>query len=76
MELIAGRYDLEWPEPALMADYDTRILHNEQAALHPNPPQSWNIPGRPLAGITITGWQPLQARVRFLSRCEELGIHD
>ena len=76
MELIAGRYDLEWPEPALMADYDTRILHNEQAALHPNPPQSWNIPGRPLAGITITGWLPLQARVRFLSRCEELGIHD
>ena len=74
MEIIAARYELDWPEPETLREYDTRILHNEQAALHPHPPQPWNIPGRPLSGITITGWQPLQARMRFLIRCEELGI--
>ena len=74
MEIIAARYELDWPEPETLREYDTRILHNEQAALHPHPPQPWNIPGRPLSGITITEWQPLQARMRFLIRCEELGI--
>jgi hypothetical protein len=76
MELIAARYGLEWPEPETLHEYDTRILHNEQAALHPHPPRPWNIPGQPLAGITITGWPPLMARTRFLGRCQELGIND
>lgn len=73
-ELIAARFGLEWPEPIALHTYDTRILHNEQAALHPNPPQPWNVPGSPLEGITITGWLPLQARARFLARATELGI--
>lgn len=76
MECIAARYGLEWPEPADLHEYDTRILHNEQSVLHPSPPQPWNVPGLPLAGITITGWQPLQARARFLSRCAESGVTD
>lgn len=74
MEVIAARYNLEWPEPAELHEYDTRILLNEQSVLHPNPPRPWNVPGLPLSGITITGWQPLQARARFLHRCDELGI--
>ena len=74
MEAIADRFGLTCPMPAALKEYDTRILHNEQAALHPNPPQAWNVPGSRLKGITITGWQPLQAKVRFLSRAEDLGI--
>ena len=74
MEVIASRFDLGWPEPPELHAYDQRIVANERAALHGPAPRPWADPGKPLPGITITGWHPLMARARFLARAEELGV--
>jgi hypothetical protein len=74
MEAVALRFGLPWPMPAELKPYDDRILLNEQARLMAPPPMPWNVPGEPLAGVTPVGWLPMQAKVRFLDRAEELGI--
>jgi uncharacterized protein len=74
MRCVADRFDLIYPEPPELKEYDTRILHNERAALHLAPPKPWDIPGTPLPGITIVGLGPQAARHRFLTRANELGI--
>ena len=76
MHAIAIRYNLIWPEPEALHEYDTRILLNEQKVLHPNPPKPWNTPGEPLEDVYIRGFDPMYARMFFLDRCEELGIRD
>lgn len=74
LEAIAVRFDLPWPAPLALKPYDDRILLNEQARLMAPPPMPWNVPGEPLPGISVTGWLPMQAKVRFLTRAAELGL--
>jgi len=74
MEVIAGRFGLPWPEPPELRDYDRRIIVNERAALHGLAPRPWADHGEPLVGITISGWVPLMARSRFLTRAHELEV--
>lgn len=75
MDAIAVRFDLfPWPMPPALKEYDDRILLNEQARLMGSPPMPWNVPGEPLSGISVTGWLPMQAKVRFLRRADELGV--
>lgn len=74
LESIAVRFDLPWPAPLALKPYDDRILLNEQARLMAPPPMPWNVPGEPLPGISVTGWLPMQAKVRFLTRAAELGL--
>lgn len=74
MEAVAVRFGLPWPMPAELKPYDDRILLNEQARLMAPLPMPWDVPGEPLPGVTPTGWLPMQAKVRFLARAEELGL--
>lgn len=79
MRAVAQRFDLPWPMPEELKQYDTRILQNERRALWPNtPPRPWSTDqhGPPLPGITVAGWLPYQARSRFLARADELGVRE
>jgi hypothetical protein len=75
MGAIAVRFDLfPWPMPAELKGYDERMLLNEQARLMAPPPMPWNVLGEPLSGISISGWLPMHAKLRFLARATELGL--
>ena len=66
MVCIAKRYNFAWPMPIEVKEVDNRILLNEQAALMPNSPMAWNVPGKPLDGIVVEGWDQATAKQRFL----------
>lgn len=74
---VALRFGLEWPIPAELKVWDTRILQNERAALW-SEPQAWvtDAAGPPLAGVEIRGWLPYEARTQFLRRADELGLRE
>jgi hypothetical protein len=51
--------------------YDTRILIDEKAAMMPHTPADWGLAG-PALGVQIVGWDPTEAKVRFLRAYENL----
>lgn len=72
MRCVAELFSLPWPEPAIVKELDTRILHNERAALMTPSALEWNIPGGSVPGIEIHGWQPKEAYTHFIGRYTEL----
>lgn len=69
---IAMRFSLADPCPALVKEYDTRILNNERSALMSPAPREWLPCGDPLPGVRIIGLQQARAETMFLRRFEEL----
>lgn len=51
--------------------YDTRILVDEKAAMMPHTPADWDLAG-PALGVQIVGWDPTEAKVRFLRAYDNL----
>jgi hypothetical protein len=51
--------------------YDTRILVDEKAAMMPHTPADWGLVG-PALGVQIVGWDPTEAKVRFLRAYDNL----
>jgi len=70
---IAKRFDLPYPWPHAVEEYDTRITQDEKAQLFTNQDAIWTIPLPPL-GVIIEEWHWLRAKVEFLARAAELGI--
>jgi len=72
MAVIAGKYGLEGTEiPDAVKHVDTRILLDERAALHREPPREWNIDSEPL-GVQIAGHTPEWAAHFYLERFDAL----
>lgn len=70
---IAKRFDLIYPYPKVVHEYDTRILMDEKEVLLS--PGSWDLGVAPL-GISddIIAWGPLPAERLFLARSAELDV--
>lgn len=60
-------------EPAIVKEYDTRILLDEKPVLMPHTPADWGLKGEPL-GVTIHCWEPTEAKVRFLQTWATLAL--
>lgn len=69
--VVFEKFGLSLPMPAIVKEYDTRILHDEQKVLMKSPPMPWNIPGGPL-GVEIHCWSADIAKQMFLMRFDEL----
>lgn len=72
MEAIAQRFDLPPETPAIIKEYDYRILHNEKAYLMGEGDREWGLTGEPLPDVVIKGWSHNLAYARFLSRFYQL----
>ena len=68
MACIAERFGLVGSEPVEVKEADTRILHNERAALLGKCTRDWNLQGEPLPGIQIKAWSPFEAFEAFIYR--------
>jgi hypothetical protein len=71
MRVIAERFGLRWPEPAIVKEMDTRILGDEAQWLMHSQGAGWNLPLPPLK-IRPAGWLPLTARACWIGRFEQL----
>jgi 5'-deoxynucleotidase YfbR-like HD superfamily hydrolase len=70
-KVIAAKFGLTYPAPAIIKEYDTRILLDEKKALLHNGEREWNIPGDQLF-VKIEGWSPNIAEWSFLERFRHL----
>jgi hypothetical protein len=71
--VIAERFGLTWPMPAVIKSFDTRILMDERHHLLAVPPRPWANELEPL-GIVNMGMMPQWAEQAFLERFYELGL--
>lgn len=73
MSAICTRFGLDPVCPAEVKAADTRILHDERAALMSTPPQPWAaIESVPPLGVHVEGWDPATAERMYLNRLCEL----
>lgn len=69
---IAVTFNLSLPIPAIVKEFDTRLLGNERQALMKTPPRPWYWIGEPVPDIVISCWSPEEANQRFLDRYYQL----
>lgn len=70
--VILPAFGLPYPTPALVMEYDSRILIDEREQLMAAPPRPWgDIASGPL-GVRILGYPPMRAETIFLRRFHEL----
>lgn len=68
---VAERFGLPFPWPAVVEEYDTRIVVDEKRVLFPPTAQPWNIPAEPLDILILEiDWRV--AKQWFLRRFYEL----
>jgi len=72
MNAIAIRFDLRDVTTESVKDADTRILHNERAALMPGGDRDWDIPGEPLPYTNMVGLNPSDAFELFMAEFRHL----
>jgi hypothetical protein len=70
-EVIARKFRLAFPLPAIVKAIDAGMLQDESAQLMSDPPQPWHLP-EPAVGVEIECWAPNVAKAAFLERFEEL----
>lgn len=68
---IAVRFGLPLDLPPSVKLADNAVLLAEQRQIMKAPPAAWSIPGKP-ADVTVIGFAPEEAKLRFLARFEEL----
>ncbi len=67
--LVAQRFELNGTViPPEVHHVDAQILHNERETLmaRVQPPQSWDVPGGAIPGVTIYGYSPEEAEMLYL----------
>ena len=69
---ICLRYRIAGDLPASVTDADDRILLTERNALMSRTRHPWSQEGMTPLPVTITGWSPEQAEIRYLDRLLEL----
>jgi len=67
MNAIAIRFDLRNVTTEAVKDADSRILHNERAALMPGGDRDWDIPGEPLPYTNVVGLSQSDAFELFVA---------
>jgi len=74
MQAICARFDINDEMPPEVHEADSRILHDERAALLGPSPQPWNdaLEAMKPLGVTISGWDPPLAKYEYLNRFYEL----
>jgi 5'-nucleotidase len=74
MQAICDRFGLDHEMPVEVHEADSRILHDERAALLGPSLQPWNDALEALKplGVTVTGWIPPLAEYEYLNRFYEL----
>jgi uncharacterized protein len=76
LHVIGLRYDYEdlctKSFPAEVTEADNRILLTERDALMKPPPHPWHQDSLDPLPVTITGWDPLFAEMKYLTRLKEL----
>lgn len=70
-EVIARRFRLSFPLPAIVKAVDAGMLQDEARQLMATPPQPWNFPSPPV-GVELQCWSPEWAEIEFLSRFAQL----
>lgn len=70
---VAKRFGLDpmWIDSAVVKDADNRILLDERAAVMA-PTEEWQQDGLKPLGVTIEGWDPLWAELKYRERLAEL----
>lgn len=69
--VILPRFGLEFPNPPLVMEMDTRILTDEREQVMATPPGEWSTKGEPV-GVTCMMWAPYDAEMAFMARFAEL----
>lgn len=64
---VAERFELPFPLPDIVGEFDRRILTDEAAQNMAPPPAAWSTHAEPL-GVTLQFWPPEKAEVEFLDR--------
>lgn len=65
-KIIALKYGLSWPWPALVKDYDTAMLFTERDQLFTTPPAPWTIKTPITLDVKLYCWAPEIAKSMFL----------
>jgi uncharacterized protein len=72
-KVVAERFDLSWPEPAIVKEIDMGIRANEMRYLMPDHPDTRDRYGSPLP-LTIKNWTPTEAKYQYIWRLMDYGI--
>ena len=64
-EIIAKKFDLVWPHPQSIKEFDTRILADEKARVMRDS-DVWSMENVKPLGVMIECWGPGRARTEFL----------
>jgi hypothetical protein len=67
MRVVAERFGLSWPEPAIVKEMDTRILGDEAEQLMLSRGYGWGLT-MPKLGVKVAGWAPLTGRACWLGK--------
>jgi hypothetical protein len=70
--VIAEKFDLPWPMPALVKELDNRIIHDEYQQNMEHSVAPWSHRGNGL-GVELQFWRPTTAAEKFLDLYAELG---
>lgn len=72
-EVVSAKFGLQWPWPAVIKEYDQKIVRDEKEQLKAGGP-NWNAYGIPDVGIGVVlpCWNPKRAMREFLARHGEL----
>lgn len=69
---IASRFGVDPAVPSIVKEADNRILLTERDALMPNTRYSWSVDGMEPLPVTVAGWPPEIAEVRYLATLRRL----
>lgn len=72
MMAVAVRFGLEWPMPAVVKEFDDRMVPTEAGLLFTNRHPDWRNRCDPIAGLPVVCMSPHSAELFFLDRYESL----
>lgn len=73
-EAISRQFNLPWPWPEVIHEYDRRIVRDEKDQLKYDPSDDWASFNIPEVGLDVecVGWMPDQAYEEFMRRYTEV----
>lgn len=72
MAAICEQFGLAPDQPPEIKELDSRILHNERRDMMADTSNPWNLPGEPIPGLVIEGFDTFSAYGLFMARFKEL----